>query len=697
MVKKKGAVAAKARARKEAAKSVPAASCPAEQPSGRVLLPDGCRPQKGLKNLGNTCYMNSILQCLNASAPFSDEMISRRPPVSGGMSSALATVFSGIRGVDEVPGSSSAFDPKPLQQQLVSRFPWFRGKEQQDAHEFLRTLLGSVSDEFDEAKRGAEGSEEVQDRVARHFAGRFCVATLCWRCSRITLRLDPFLDVSLHLPALPGQQLVGAMGVTSAMAAGEEEPPPGGEADHEDEEAEERASSSKKAKGRKGRSADAPAAPAVVQPKRAKPRGVWGAAQERSEIVESTRIYVGRLVLRLLQAESGAEAEEQEEAAPEVTTFEIELERASRQKHPQWGFQWSETKCKEEEFVLCGVVEDSIIERWNLKRRAMGDHEQIVCIGDRLLEVNGESDYKEMSKVLRAADKVSLKLARNSVRPDCDLGRAQAESDGEQERKEQEKAKKDALRRDFCDSARLCHESLPRVLADIFGPQPAHAGASDRISLEQCLHNFSMVEALEDDYKPVYACAGCAKEDVRRTYASRRMWLWPGGLPPLLTLQLKRFRRYRDRFEKSSASISLPLSLDLGGFALSEERLDDLRPFVDRGLEVLQGMGETSLKYELYGVCVHQGTSMKSGHYIAFVNGGPSLDKENWFEISDAKRKSCSRAEVLKAEAYVAFYRREGTGVEADEAVATGAEASPSRHGRADDEEEDDGGGGDGE
>lgn len=702
MGKKKGAIAAKARAKREAkARDDSPEARPADDAPTSIVAADGCRVQRGLKNLGNTCYMNSMLQCLNVSFPFSDEMLGGKPPVSGGMSGSLSTVFGGIRAVDDTP-ASNAFDPKPLQQQLVSRFPWFRGKEQQDAHEFLRTLLGSVSDEFEQAGSRAKASSSdaeggkpgVEDRVIKYFSGRWCAATLCWGCRRMTLRLDPFLDVPLHLPALAGQ-LVGAMGVTPAMASGEDDPAPAGfaaEASGEDND-EAEGSSSKRSKERKGRGrtakgkAAAPA-PAAAQPKAAKPRGVWGAAIDKEELRQQTRAYLGGLILRVLQREEAGEAEAGEaeaEAAEEAHTFEITLQRQSKEAHPQWGFKWSETKCNEGDFVLCGVVEDSVLERWNLKRRALGDEESIICVGDRLVEVNGEAEYKEMSKTLRAADVVTLTFARAAGAAGADLGRGRDESDGEEERKAQAAAAKEALRREFCSSATSCHEALPEVLRDTFGPQKPLKGPNDKVLLEHCLHHFSAVEAIEDDFKPVYNCTRCAKEKVGKTFASRRMWLMPGSLPPLLTLQLKRFRRYRDRFEKSVASIGLPLSLDLSDYVLSDEQLQSFKPYVDRGYEDLQGNGAVSLKYELYGMCVHQGSSMKSGHYIAYVNSGASLEEEKWFEISDAKRRSCTRAEVLKAEAYVAFYRREGVAASAaSAAVLAAARARGAREAEAD-------------
>merc|ERR1712151_367165 len=149
-------------------------------------------------------------------------------------------------------------------------------------------------------------------------------------------------------------------------------------------------------------------------------------------------------------------------------------------------------------------------------------------------------------------------------------------------------------------------------------------------------------------------------------------------------MQLKRFRRYKDRFEKSAASIALPPVLDLSPFVLSVPQLRRLVPFVAESAEIqklidsqTEGAATGALRYELYATCVHQGSSMKGGHYVAYVNSGPSLEKEKWFSISDSRVSSSSRAEMLRAEAYVAFYRREGSLADfADVAAADGGQVS---------------------
>ena len=85
--------------------------------------------------------------------------------------------------------------------------------------------------------------------------------------------------------------------------------------------------------------------------------------------------------------------------------------------------------------------------------------------------------------------------------------------------------------------------------------------------------------------------------------------------------------------------------------------------------------------YGLYAVVVHQGSSLRHGHYIAYVKTRPTelkekattLDKEQchdmhydegyckkgrWYFTSDTYVRECSLEEVKKSKAYMLFYER---------------------------------------
>ncbi len=61
------------------------------------------------------------------------------------------------------------------------------------------------------------------------------------------------------------------------------------------------------------------------------------------------------------------------------------------------------------------------------------------------------------------------------------------------------------------------------------------------------------------------------------------------------------------------------------------------------------------IAYDLRGVVVHEGHSVRSGHYIAYVCGRGG----KWFRCNDACRpQEVSVADVLSVQAYTLFYEK---------------------------------------
>jgi len=310
--------------------------------------------------------------------------------------------------------------------------------------------------------------------------------------------------------------------------------------------------------------------------------------------------------------------------------------------------------------------DDSVLDKWNHKMRTLQELGSLVRPGDQLVEANGHTDFQKIMQTLRSHDEVHLRFFRGpkdvpsqtpnhkSVLPQDDLAVHAA-------------AEREESRQTFNDTAIKCKNALPEALRTVFGPEEIRVSTSKTPCLKDCLRRFVLVEAVEENYRPVYSCTRCGKADGQKTFASRRMWLWPEGLPPVLTVHLKRFRRRSGRYDKSHASVTLPLEFDISEFVLQEAELNRIKLHSQeegRKIPEMKSYNRPTasiLRYELYALCEHQGATMQSGHYIAYVNSGPSLECEQWQGISDARVWKCTRAEVLGAEAYVAFYRREGT------------------------------------
>jgi hypothetical protein len=358
----------------------------------------------------------------------------------------------------------------------------------------------------------------------------------------------------------------------------------------------------------------------------------------------------------------------------EPIIIDLDLQRTSKKAVAKWGFRWDGSAASNLRLVLAGITEDTPVDKYNLKCRTKLEDEKILLEGDELISCNGEEEFTEMQKVMDDSKKISLRFRRMpqteaAIKADKQK-RSKKQKYVDPDEAEAEEARS-LRRREFEAEGARVFAKLPVPLQEAFGPEDSCKIDNADIALDSCVRMFSRVEAIEDDFMRRTICDECqrlakakAKEDNKRealpskTFSSRKLWLWPAGLPNLLTVQLKRFRNYGGKMEKSSARVKLPPVLDLSQHMLTKDMVARLRPHLAEDAR-LPEVAETSsgCLYELYGICEHIG-SMGGGHYVAYVNAGPSLAEENWYYISDACRDKSTLEKVLNAQAYIAFYRR---------------------------------------
>ncbi|GIL86570.1 hypothetical protein Vretifemale_14832, partial [Volvox reticuliferus] len=164
----------------------------------------------GYHNLGNTCFMNSVLQALAHTPPLAELFLSPR-------SDKLLAEISGGRGPDE------GYDPVAATQQLVRKAfstlvlapkahasslrlinKRFRLGRQEDSHEFLRCLLDAMHEACLKRFKPKPPPELAATTfVYRIFGGRLRSQIECEGVDYVSRTYDPFLDLSLEINRAP--------------------------------------------------------------------------------------------------------------------------------------------------------------------------------------------------------------------------------------------------------------------------------------------------------------------------------------------------------------------------------------------------------------------------------------------------------------------------------------------------------------
>lgn len=173
-------------------------------------------------------------------------------------------------------------------------------------------------------------------------------------------------------------------------------------------------------------------------------------------------------------------------------------------------------------------------------------------------------------------------------------------------------------------------------------------------SVANALKSYVRVEVLDGQNK--YKCEmGPGKPHMTR--ATKQFTV--DVSPLILTIQLKRFEYVPFGRGKLNQMVEYPLELDLG-CATSGAKQEGKGKGTKSMERVSSNDDSISNKYALFGVVVHSGSSMHSGHYYCYVKGATGL----WYEMDDETVTQCSENVALKQRAYLLFYAKVGTGLD---------------------------------
>ncbi|ESZ93218.1 hypothetical protein SBOR_6374 [Sclerotinia borealis F-4128] len=216
-------------------------SSPAPSPSSGYNLRSSNRRSKngrmpgtvGLSNLGNTCYMNSALQCVRSveeltkyflGDKYKEELNGDNPLGHGGAVAKSYAVL--LKEIYKDPASTSV-QPRQFKNVIGRYATQFSGYGQQDSQEFIGFLLDGLQEDLSRVKKKPYiekpdstdemiGSPEaIRDMatkvwditkqrddsvIADLFAGMYKSTLVCPECDKVSITFDPFNNMTLQLP-----------------------------------------------------------------------------------------------------------------------------------------------------------------------------------------------------------------------------------------------------------------------------------------------------------------------------------------------------------------------------------------------------------------------------------------------------------------------------------------------------------------
>jgi len=190
--------------------------------------PGTCHGVCGLVNLGNTCFLNSAIQCLSNTAPLTQFFLSnafkrdinKSNPL--GMKGQLADCYGALL-KRMWSGEYAAVAPRSLKRCIGKYAPQFNGFSQHDAQEFLAFLLDGLHEDLNRVldkpyveikESDGHADEDVskeawESHLKRNrsiivdlFQGQLKSTVMCpeAKCGKVSITFDPFMYISLPMP-----------------------------------------------------------------------------------------------------------------------------------------------------------------------------------------------------------------------------------------------------------------------------------------------------------------------------------------------------------------------------------------------------------------------------------------------------------------------------------------------------------------
>ncbi|KAG7599055.1 Peptidase C19 ubiquitin carboxyl-terminal hydrolase [Arabidopsis suecica] len=586
----------------------------------------------GLQNLGNTCFMNSTLQCLAHTPPiveyflqdYSSDINAENPL---GMRGELAIAFGELLRKLWTSGQNTVA-PRAFKTKLARFAPQFSGYNQHDSQEMLAFLLDGLHEDLNKVKRkpyieakdsdGRPDDEVAEEKWKYHKArndsvivdvcqGQYKSTLVCPDCGKISITFDPFMYLSLPLPS----SRTRSMTVTVFYGDGSHLPMPY----------------------------------TVTVPKDGSCRDLSNAlgtacCLNNDESLLLAEVYdhkVFKYFENPLELLNGIKDNErivayrfnQMHKGPEKVKLEIlhgEQEKSDSGREPKLFGTPLVTYINKEPLSGSDIAASisgllSPLRRVHMSSIVHSGNENghVPDVADESL---GSVSSRDTETEDNASDDRELSF---SLLPDYHSFSLQPlESDSVVNPGSVTKVlvKWNEKEHEKYDSSYL--NDLPEVHKSSF---LAKKTRQEEISLFSCLEAFLAEEPLGPE--DMWYCPGCKEH----RQANKKLDLWK--LPDILVFHLKRFTYSRYFKNKIDSLVNFPIhDLDLSKYVKNKD-------------------GQSYL-YELYAISNHYG-GLGGGHYTAYAK---LMDENKWYDFDDSRVSAVNEYEIKTPAAYVLFYRR---------------------------------------